>query len=68
MDKNLYKAALASKGMTQKELAKKLGISANTLRLKVNAGGDFRREEIAIMYKIFSKKVTDSFLYTLKNA
>lgn len=68
MDKNLYKAALASKGMTQKELAKKLGISANTLRLKVNADGDFRREEIAIMYQIFSKKVTDSFLYTLKNA
>lgn len=63
MDRNLFKAALAAKGMTQKELAEKLGISGNTLRLKLNKGGDFKRDEIACLYQLFSKEVGDGFLY-----
>ena len=60
---NLFKAALASKGMTQDDLAKKLNISRNTLRLKIKRGGDFRTNEIAILYKIFTKKIVDAFLF-----
>ena len=60
---NLFKAALASKGMTQDDLAKKLNISRNTLRLKIRRGGDFRTNEITILYKIFTKKIVDAFLF-----
>lgn len=60
---NLFKAALASKGMTQDDLAKILEISRNTLRLKVKRNGDFRTSEIAIMREIFGKKVVDAFLF-----
>lgn len=62
-NENLYKAALAAKGMTQEELAKRLDISRNSLILKIKRGGDFRVKEIKIMYSIFSKKVVDAFLY-----
>ena len=62
-DINLFKAALASKGMTQDDLAKKLNISRNTLRLKIKRGGDFRTNEIAVLYKIFTKKIVDAFLF-----
>lgn len=62
-DINLFKAALAAKGMTQEDLAKELGISRNSLVYKIKKGGDFRVKEIKILYKIFSKKVTDAFLY-----
>lgn len=63
MNKNLYLAALASKGMTQEDLAKKLEISTNTLRLKIQRKGDFKRSEIVVLYQLFGKKVVDSFLY-----
>lgn len=38
MNKNLYRAALAKNGMSQKELAKELGICEATLVLKVRKG------------------------------
>lgn len=63
MDINLYKAALASKGMTQEDLAKKLGISRNCLINKINRNMDFRRAEILKMHRIFGKKVVDAFLF-----
>lgn len=63
VNQNLFKAALAAKGMTQEELAKKLNISRNSLILKIKRGGDFRKDEILIMYQIFGKKTVDSFLF-----
>lgn len=63
MDVNLFNAALATKGMTREELAKKLGITPFSLYQKVKRGGDFRKNEILILYSIFSKKVVDAFLF-----
>lgn len=63
MNENLFNAALASKGMTREDLAKKLEISRNSLLNKIKRGGDFRKNEIIAMHKIFGKKVVDGFLF-----
>ena len=44
-----FRAALARKGCTRKELAKMLGINEVTLYRKLKRDGDFTREEINIM-------------------
>ncbi len=44
-----FRAALARKGCTRKELAEMLGINEVTLYRKLKRGGDFTREEINIM-------------------
>lgn len=44
-----FRAALARKGMTRKELAEMLGINEVTLYRKLKRGGDFTREEINTM-------------------
>lgn len=44
-----FKAQLVLKGVTNKMLAEKLGINESTLYRKINADGDFSREEINIM-------------------
>ena len=51
-DKNKFKAQLALKGMTCKELAKALDINESTLYRKFNSGGNFTREEINLMIDI----------------
>lgn len=63
IDQNLFKAALAAKGMTQEDLANRLGMSRNSLSNKIKKGGDFRKDEIVKMYEIFGKKVVDAFLF-----
>lgn len=63
IDQNLFRAALAAKGMTQEDLANKLNISRNSLTLKIKKGGDFRKNEIIKMYEIFGKKTVDAFLF-----
>lgn len=44
-----FRAALARKDCTRKELAEMLGINEVTLYRKLKRGGDFTREEINIM-------------------
>lgn len=46
-DKNRFKAQMVLVGMTSKELANQLGINESTLYRKVNADGNFTREEIS---------------------
>lgn len=43
---NLFKAALVARGISQKELAAHLKINESTIYRKVQANGDFSREEI----------------------
>lgn len=49
---NELKGKLTAKGMTQKELADKLGITQNTLRAKMQKGV-FGSDEIEKMMEIF---------------
>lgn len=63
-DRNLFNAALASKGMTQENLAKKLSLSRNSLLNRLKNNGAFNKEEIIKMYEIFGKKVVDAFLFS----
>lgn len=45
-DKNRFKAALALRGMTLKDLAAALNLNESTVYRKINADGDFSRSEI----------------------
>ncbi len=63
-DRNLFNAALAAKGMTQENLAKRLGLSRNSLINRLKNNGSFNTEEIIKMYEIFGKKVVDAFLFS----
>lgn len=46
LNKNLLRGVLASKGMTQDELAKHLKISANTLSSRMTGASSFTLDEI----------------------
>lgn len=48
-DVRRFKAQMVLMGVTGKMLAEKLNINESTLYRKLNAGGDFTREEINIM-------------------
>lgn len=45
-NKNEFKAQIVKKGMTVKKIAESLGINEATVYRKINADGDFTREEI----------------------
>lgn len=49
---NRFRAQLALRGVTLKELAEMLGISEPTVYRKINRNGDFAREEIEKMIRI----------------
>lgn len=51
-NKNKFKAQMVLAGISSKELAAKLGINESTLYRKVNANGNFTREEIGKMVEI----------------
>ena len=51
-DRRRFKAALAIKGMTMRELAEKLDIAESTLHRKIDADGNFTRKEINKIIKI----------------
>lgn len=69
-DKRKFKAAVILKGMTFKEVAKKLGINEATLQRKMNGESDFYRNEIQSLCEIldlddptdifFSAKLTET--------
>lgn len=42
----LKKAMLDANGITQKKIADKLGISENTMSLKMNGGSEFTRDQM----------------------
>lgn len=46
MNKNKLAGAIASAGLTQRELAKKIGISKNTFSAKMNGKSFFNTDEI----------------------
>lgn len=48
-DVRRFKAQLIVKGVTNKMLAERLNINESTLYRKINADGNFSREEINIM-------------------
>lgn len=50
--KNRFRAQLALRGVTLKELAEMLGISEPTVYRKINRNGDFAREEIEKMIRL----------------
>lgn len=45
-NKNMFRAQMALRGITARELSEKLGINESTLYRKINADGSFTREEI----------------------
>lgn len=53
-DKNRFRAQLALRGMTLRELAASLHINESTLYRKINADGDFSRDEINRMIEILN--------------
>lgn len=53
-DTKRFKAQLVLRGITNKMLAERLGINESTLYRKINADGDFSREEINIMIDYLS--------------
>lgn len=52
LDKNLLKGAIARKGLTQRELAKMIGISENTLSSRMVGISKFNTDEIDDICKI----------------
>ena len=53
-DKKKFKAQIILAGTTAKELAKNLGIDESTLYRKINADGNFTREEISKITEILN--------------
>ncbi len=56
-DTRKFKAAMALKGVTLKELAEEIGISYTTLYRKIGNNGSFTREEINEIVKFLD--ITD---------
>ena len=52
MNANLLKAAMAGKGMNQAQLAKAIGISANSMSRKLNGKRDFSLSEVAAITEV----------------
>ena len=50
------------KGLTQMEMAKKLGISETSYRLRELGEADFKFSEMIAITKIFNKEIPDIFL------
>lgn len=51
-NKRKFMAQLALNGMTQRDLARELGINESTLYRKIIADGDFSRKEINMIVEI----------------
>jgi len=51
-DKNKFKAQMVLVGITSKKLADELGINESTLYRKINADGNFTRDEISQLVSI----------------
>ena len=62
-NKNLFKAAMGIKGITLGQLADLLNISRTTLWRKVRGDGDFTRNEICSLYRIFGDSLAKGFLF-----
>lgn len=51
-DKNKFRAQMILVGITSKKLADELGINESTLYRKINADGNFTRDEISQLVSI----------------
>ena len=51
-DKNKFRAQMVLVGITSKRLADELGINESTLYRKINADGNFTRDEISQLVSI----------------
>ena len=64
MNANLLRAELAKNGMTQKDLARAIGMAQSTLYRKMRGDSDFTRTEITIIrdrLHLTNKDVTSIF-------
>lgn len=59
----LLKARMVEKGYTQDELAKKIGISPQSLNYKINNIREFKVSEIYRICKILGIKNKDSYFF-----
>lgn len=55
------KASLVEKGISQKELAQRLKISAGQLSSKINCKYEWKKSEIDIILSVTNKKYEDIF-------
>lgn len=54
MNCNLLRAAMAEKGFTQAQLARAIGISANSMSRKINGRRDFSLSEVAAITEVLN--------------
>ena len=64
MRKNLLRAALAEKGFTQKEFAKIIGMSENSLSRKINGRREFTVTEAATICSILDLSAPVDIFFT----
>jgi len=57
------KALMVEKGFTQQQLAKKLGISEQSLNYKINNKREFKASEIQALTKILDVQDVDSIFF-----
>lgn len=57
------KALMVEKGFTQEQLAKKLGISEQSLNYKINNKREFKASEIQALTKILDVQNVDSIFF-----
>jgi|Cm827metagenome_2_1110796.scaffolds.fasta_scaffold06475_8 transcriptional regulator with XRE-family HTH domain len=57
------KALMVEKGFTQEQLAKKLGISEQSLNYKINNKREFKASEIQALTKILDVQDVDSIFF-----
>ena len=60
---DLLKGAIKSKGYTQEDVAKIIGISANTLSCKINNKRDFTSSEIDKLMKLLDITDMNSYFF-----
>jgi transcriptional regulator with XRE-family HTH domain len=60
---NLLKGAIKAKGLSQRELAKRICLSENTLSRKINNKGEFKSKEIEQIARIL--EISDILKYFL---
>ena len=63
MNANLLRAAMAEKGMNQTELAKAIGISANSMSRKLNGRRDFTISEAAAIASALNLKAPQHIFF-----
>ena len=67
-DSNKLRAKIYENGMTQREVAKKIGISFQSLSYKMNNKIEFRASEMEKLCKVLDIKDKDSYFFCSSNS